>query len=128
MSAEEVLKEIKEEVKGKTKEELLQDEYFPKSGGFNLEKKIGLPAMLELLGEESSELAQASLKLARILRGDMPTPVTFSEGAANLFEEMADVNLIFNEFFDRYDVFWKYVFEFIRFKRKRLKERLEDKH
>ena len=112
------LKEIKEEVKGKTKEELLRD----KSEGFNLEKKIGLPAMLELLGEESSELAQASLKLARILRGEMPTPVTFSEGAANLFEEMADVNLIFNEFFDRYDVFWKYVFEFIRFKRERLRE------
>ena len=37
---------------------------------------IGLPAMLEQLAEECSELAQASLKYARLLRGENPTPKT----------------------------------------------------
>ena len=35
---------------------------------------IGLPAVLEQLAEECSELAQASLKYARLLRGENPTP------------------------------------------------------
>lgn len=37
---------------------------------------IGSPAMLEQLAEEATELAQAALKAARILRKENPTPVT----------------------------------------------------
>jgi len=52
---------------------------------------IGSPAMLEMLAEECSELAQASLKLARKYRGENPTPRTESECMRSLEEEIADV-------------------------------------
>ena len=54
---------------------------------------IGLPAVLEQLAEECSELAQASLKYARLLRGDNPTPKTEQECLEALTEETADVTL-----------------------------------
>ena len=54
---------------------------------------IGLPAMLEQLAEECSELAQASLKYARLLRGENPTPKTEAECLESLTEEIADVEL-----------------------------------
>lgn len=54
---------------------------------------IGLPACLEQLAEEAAELAQAALKLARIHRGENPTPVTPSVAGGNLAEEAADVLL-----------------------------------
>jgi NTP pyrophosphatase (non-canonical NTP hydrolase) len=54
---------------------------------------IGLPAMLEQLAEECSELAQASLKYARLLRGENPTPKTRQECLEALTEETADVTL-----------------------------------
>ena len=57
---------------------------------------IGLPAMLEQLAEECSELAQASLKYARLLRGDNPTPKTEQECLEALTEETADVYLCMN--------------------------------
>ena len=55
---------------------------------------IGLPAMLEQLAEECSELAQASLKYARLLRGENPTPKTEEECREALVEEVADVQLM----------------------------------
>lgn len=61
---------------------------------------IGFPASLENLAEECSELAQASLKLARKLRGENPTPKTFNELNANLIEEMADVQLLIEEIYN----------------------------
>ena len=54
---------------------------------------IGLPAILEQLAEECSELAQASLKYARFLRGENPTPKTEAECLEALTEEIADVEL-----------------------------------
>jgi len=57
---------------------------------------IGLPAMLEQLAEECSELAQASLKYARLLRGENPTPKTEAECLESLTEEIADVYLCMN--------------------------------
>ena len=54
---------------------------------------IGLPAVLEQLAEECAELAQASLKYARLLRGDNPTPKTEQECLEAVTEEMADVEL-----------------------------------
>lgn len=53
--------------------------------------KIGLPATLEQLAEESSELSKAALKLSRIIRGENPTPVTYDQAIADLEEEAADV-------------------------------------
>ena len=59
--------------------------------------RIGLPAVLEQLAEECSELAQASLKYARLLRGDNPTPKTEQECLEALTEEIADVDLCISE-------------------------------
>ena len=43
------------------------------------------------LAEEASELAQAALKMRRVLDGRNPTPTPMSEAWANLQEEIADV-------------------------------------
>lgn len=56
-------------------------------------EKIGRAAMLELLAEESAELSQAALKMARIMRGENPTPVTRMQAEKNLIEEYTDVRL-----------------------------------
>lgn len=47
--------------------------------------------LLLQLAEECAELAQAALKLRRVLTGINPTPVTESEARSNLLEEAADV-------------------------------------
>lgn len=54
---------------------------------------LGEPAMLEQLAEECSELAHAALKMARLERGENPTPKTEEECVENLLEELGDVNL-----------------------------------
>lgn len=54
-------------------------------------ERIGEPAMLEQLAEEATELAKAALKMARIERGENPTPVTIEEAAASVTEEYTDV-------------------------------------
>ena len=54
---------------------------------------LGEPALLEQLAEECSELAQAALKLARLKRGENPTPKTEEECVKDLLEELGDVNL-----------------------------------
>lgn len=60
---------------------------------FEVIRTLGEPAMLEQLAEECSELAQAALKLARLERGENPTPKTEEECVENLLEELGDVNL-----------------------------------
>ena len=52
---------------------------------------IGEPAIFELLAEECSELAHSSLKMARVMRGENPTPVTPSLAKVTLLEELADI-------------------------------------
>ena len=59
-------------------------------------EKIGLPACLEQLAEECSELSKAALKLARKQRRENPPPVTSQEALANLKEEIADVKVCVN--------------------------------
>lgn len=54
---------------------------------------ISEAAILEQLAEEASELAQAALKLARVLRKENPTPVSEEEARASLIEEYTDVIL-----------------------------------
>ena len=48
-------------------------------------------ARMEQLAEEAAELAQAALKMARIMRGDNPTPVPYMEALRRLREEYTDV-------------------------------------
>ena len=62
-----------------------------------LREKIGEPATLELLAEECAELAHAVLKLARIERGESPSPLEKEECIARVMEEMVDVRLCMNE-------------------------------
>lgn len=49
--------------------------------------------MLELLAEECSELAQASLKLSRILYSSIPARVTLDDALSNFIEEAGDVEM-----------------------------------
>ena len=53
-------------------------------------EKIGAAAMLEQLAEEATELAHAALKLARIKRGENPTPVLKEDAMDHLIEEYTD--------------------------------------
>lgn len=46
--------------------------------------------ILAQLAEETSELAQAALKLRRVLDGTNPTPKSVEECLENIQEEMAD--------------------------------------
>lgn len=55
--------------------------------------RMQTPALLEGFAEEAAELAQAALKLARVIRKENPTPVTAQAALENLIEEMADVYL-----------------------------------
>lgn len=48
---------------------------------------IGTAALLEQLAEESAELAQAALKMARKLRNENPTPKTHADCVSNLQEK-----------------------------------------
>jgi len=86
---------------------------------------IGLPAVLEQLAEECSELAQASLKYARLLRGENPTPKTEQECLESLTEEIADVDLCISELMMEGLVDSNKVIDIIDQKGNRWKERLE---
>lgn len=50
-----------------------------------------IPAMYESLAEECAELAKAALKAARVIRGENPTPVSFTEAEQQVLEEFTDV-------------------------------------
>ena len=60
-------------------------------------EKIGTPAMYEMLAEECTELAHAALKMARIIRGENPTPKTREEAEGKLLEEVTDVAICASE-------------------------------
>lgn len=57
---------------------------------------IGTPAALEQLAEECCELGHAALKMARIMRGENPTPVKAAEAMSMLTEEVADIRVCLN--------------------------------
>lgn len=59
-----------------------------------IRKKLDDPELLCQLAEEASELAQAALKLRRVIDGKNPTPVKYDDALENLQEEVADVDLI----------------------------------
>lgn len=45
------------------------------------------------LAEEASELAQAALKLRRVITGTNPTPISYDKAYDSLIEEIADVKV-----------------------------------
>jgi hypothetical protein len=53
--------------------------------------RLGTLEILCQLAEEAAELAQAALKLRRVLDKTNPTPVDFNAAYDNLLEEIADV-------------------------------------
>ena len=57
-------------------------------------EKIGEAAMYEGLAEEAVELAHAALKVARILRGENPTPVKLEDARNMVVEEYSDLGLV----------------------------------
>lgn len=60
-------------------------------------ERIGLPAMYEMLAEECVELAHEALKMARLIRGENPTPKNREEVKGHLLEEVTDVELCLSE-------------------------------
>lgn len=99
----------------------------PKEHPKTIVERIGEPAFLEQLAEECSELSQAALKTARKYRGENPTPKTIDECLDSLQEEMADVMLCMDEWFDyREKDFWAWVYMTKQEKLERWKRRLEE--
>lgn len=87
---------------------------------------IGQAAALEMLAEECSELAQAALKLSRVVRGENPASVTEDRAQADVMEEWADV-LVCSEYLDECEWFRpEIVDQCIRIKKKRAKERMAE--
>ena len=58
-----------------------------------IKKAIGKPALYEGLAEEATELAHAALKMARILRGENPTPALSYEVRNAVIEEYSDLKI-----------------------------------
>lgn len=87
---------------------------------------IGVPALLEQLAEECCELAQASLKMARKLRDENPTPKSIEDIRDNLIEEIADVDVCLDRLEDETDIVDRLELATIEIdKKKRWQERLE---
>lgn len=61
--------------------------------GTNLIYNLPKAEILAQLAEETSELAQAALKLRRAIDKENPTPKSQAEATDNLIEEIADVQL-----------------------------------
>ena len=83
-------------------------------------EKIGEAAVYEQLAEEAAELSQAALKVARILRGENPTPVLLDEARGHAIEEFTDVCVCANDLGLKADAF------FYRAKTKRWLKRIEE--
>ena len=56
-----------------------------------IQTHLSEPARIEQLAEEAAELAQAALKMARVMRDENPTPVPYMEALRRLREEYTDV-------------------------------------
>ena len=70
-----------------------------------IRSKLDENELLCQLAEEAAELSKAASKLARIVRGKNPTPVTKQEALDNVFEELADVRVCMIALgYDKYDL------------------------
>lgn len=83
-------------------------------------------SMLEGLAEEAAELAQAALKLARVIRGENPTPVTIEAARSRLTEETADVLLYLQVVREHHRITLQEISEIMTVKRQRWAARLEE--
>lgn len=83
-------------------------------------ERIGRAAMLEQMGEEAAELAKAALKLARVLRGENPTPTTKEEAEKDLIAEFTDVQHCAGEL--KLETDWRQ----IDAKNRRFKQRMDE--
>ena len=90
-------------------------------------RSLGEPELLCQLAEEASELAQAALKLRRVLEGKNPTSCTEQECRENLTEEVADVDLLFKLCGLVEDGKINHILEIERVKKKRWEERLKNR-
>lgn len=59
-----------------------------------IRQKVSEAALYEQLAEECVELAHAALKLARIKRGENPTPVSVEDALGAVMEEYTDLRLV----------------------------------
>lgn len=84
------------------------------------------PAMMEGLAEEASELAQAALKVARVLRAENPTPMNIKIALGHFTEETADVLLYLQEVRGRYGISLQMISDIMTQKQDRWKERMDD--
>ena len=89
-------------------------------------ENISDAAMLEGLAEEAAELAQAALKLARVIRKENPTPTTFEAAVGHLTEETADVLLYLQEIRERWGITLAEINNIMTLKRQRWENRLEE--
>lgn len=85
---------------------------------------LSTEALLEQLAEECAELGKAALKVARINRGENPTPLLIEDAISNLVEEVGDVRVCL-------EVLQKKGFDFNtdsreRYKMRRWEERLHE--
>ena len=58
-----------------------------------IRKAIGEPALWEGIAEEAVEFAHAALKVARIMRGENPTPAGLPETLRQAAEEYTDLRI-----------------------------------
>lgn len=65
----------------------------PRSSQYDIVNTLPAVDILLQLAEEAAELSQAATKLARVMRGYNPTPITEPQALTNLAEECADVQL-----------------------------------
>lgn len=89
-------------------------------------EKIPEAAWLEMLAEECSELAHAALKLARIQRGENPTPATEDTWRGKVIEEMADIMICLDIVKDMDWIDHNRMAEIRKFKLKRMEKRIRD--
>lgn len=89
-------------------------------------EEIGEPATLELLAEECIELSHAALKLARVERGENPSPVKKLAAVQKVLMEMADTQIAISEICqcDWFSV--DFVTDTREFKRNRMEKRIND--
>lgn len=85
-----------------------------------IKQKIPVVELLAGLAEESSELAQAALKLRRVFDKTNPTPTSEEDAIEHLYEEIADVNL----YLSKIDVNWGTVDQIMAEKQSRWERRL----
>lgn len=87
-------------------------------------------AALRQIAEEAAELAQAALKLCRVIKKDSPTPINVEQAIKNLLEEIGDVQLTLNVWVGKYSSFSKAtvvenIEQVVSYKSKRWADRLK---